>query len=518
LPLFFFKKGISFDALADGELKSALNLLNCTYGLRSHLTKFRIRNVYLNSAYNDVKSEAERLLNNCTSICLLVDGWTSVSKRHFLNVLATTPAPVFMQIIPTNSNRVTAEYQCKVILECLAARGVTIDGFCSDHASVMKKTWKLLASKIPSLVTYGCAAHAIQSLGQSFARLPQYLDSLAKATKVSVYFRTHTQFHGLASLREAQSALYGVETALPIPTATRWHSSHDAVVALVKSQDALRAVVNTETWRHSNEPVQVDLNQILNDFNGFWDLITTYSKITLPIKQLIKFFESDRANLSDLLAGILAFASALKGREDMMKLLTHRCRKAITSWHVAAFLLNHTYVASVSIPSLEATEILCTTCSTICADASMAAISQEVASYLGDINSNSLYPTATSLWNVPFLVHQSPLGWWESTQTRFPLLARLARRLLMFPASAAASERVWSAAGDTLGTRRTRLLPNTLEKLVYIRFNSKLSDKIDASAYECPSELKDLMQNKHKDLLPFVSHLVSVSHSYLCRL
>jgi hypothetical protein len=516
LATFFFKKGISFDALADEDLKDALNLLNCTYKFHSRLSRFRICNEYLTAAYLDVKTRVEASISESSCVCVLVDGWTSAGKSHFLNVVAARPSPVFVQLVPTGSNRVTAEFQCDAILKCLLTRGISMDGFCSDNAAVMKKTWKLLESKQPSLIAYGCAAHSMQSFGKSVAQYHEFTELLSRANRVSVYFSTHTQHHGLATLREAQSLVYHEQRALPLSTDTRWHSSYDSVAALLRSRDALLSVVNSESWRRSSDPTQMELNALINDFNNFWDPISAYCKVTKPIKLLIKMFESDRTHLNDVLPGILALASTLQDRPNLRTLLVSRSKKALTSWHIAAFLLDHVQVRSVSIPSLEATEILSNACQHVNSEATIGDISHEVSVYISQLSDHIQHPHAPSLWTVEYLRHQTPLGWWHATSSRFPLLAKLAIKLLQFPSSAAAAERVWSAAGDTLGNRRTRLLSHRLEKLVYIRFNGQLINQTETSTYKCPDELKSLLAQKCKDVTPFISHLVSVRYDCAC--
>jgi hypothetical protein len=54
-----------------------------------------------------------------------------------------------------------------------------------------------------------------------------------------------------------------------------------------------------------------------------------------------------------------------------------------------------------------------------------------------------------------------PLAWWKINETKFPLLAHLAQRLLSIPVMSAPSERVFSNAGITIAKDRARLLPET---------------------------------------------------------
>ena len=55
----------------------------------------------------------------------------------------------------------------------------------------------------------------------------------------------------------------------------------------------------------------------------------------------------------------------------------------------------------------------------------------------------------------------------------YPKLGRLAKRYLCIPASSSASERIFSDAGNVVTASRNNLKVNNVEKLVYIKENSK---------------------------------------------
>ena len=63
------------------------------------------------------------------------------------------------------------------------------------------------------------------------------------------------------------------------------------------------------------------------------------------------------------------------------------------------------------------------------------------------------------------------LGWWKTQASKLPKLAALARHLLAIPASSAASERVFSAAGCTITARRIALDPATVDSILFVNSN-----------------------------------------------
>lgn len=62
-----------------------------------------------------------------------------------------------------------------------------------------------------------------------------------------------------------------------------------------------------------------------------------------------------------------------------------------------------------------------------------------------------------------------PLAWWKLHQTAFPLMARVARRVLNIPATSGSSERVFSSAGNVISKKRTKLSPDIASTIVFLR-------------------------------------------------
>ena len=60
---------------------------------------------------------------------------------------------------------------------------------------------------------------------------------------------------------------------------------------------------------------------------------------------------------------------------------------------------------------------------------------------------------------------------WRDNRSVLPKMFWLARRILCIPASSAASERVFSAAGRLLEKRRTNLAPDSVNSLLFLNSN-----------------------------------------------
>ena len=68
-------------------------------------------------------------------------------------------------------------------------------------------------------------------------------------------------------------------------------------------------------------------------------------------------------------------------------------------------------------------------------------------------------------------VYNNPLLWWKSKKFTYPILARLARRILSQPATSASSERLFSSAGLTIAKDRASMDPDNAEDVVYLKEN-----------------------------------------------
>lgn len=67
-----------------------------------------------------------------------------------------------------------------------------------------------------------------------------------------------------------------------------------------------------------------------------------------------------------------------------------------------------------------------------------------------------------------------PLQWWRENESRFPVLAFLAKRYLCIPASSAPSERLFSKLNIVVSKRRARLSAERSEQLTFLETNFHL--------------------------------------------
>ena len=68
----------------------------------------------------------------------------------------------------------------------------------------------------------------------------------------------------------------------------------------------------------------------------------------------------------------------------------------------------------------------------------------------------------------------SVLNFWKQNETRWPLLAKIAQKVLGVPASSAEVERMFSWSGHIFSNKRRKMKPKTFEALVFCKLNESL--------------------------------------------
>ena len=65
----------------------------------------------------------------------------------------------------------------------------------------------------------------------------------------------------------------------------------------------------------------------------------------------------------------------------------------------------------------------------------------------------------------------NPLKWWQANESRFPVLSKLAKRLLCIPATSVPAERIFSTSGLIVNKQRASLKPENVDMLVFLNRN-----------------------------------------------
>ena len=92
-------------------------------------------------------------------------------------------------------------------------------GVVTDNARSMKKAWRLIKEKYPTIICYGCAAHGLNLIFCDMIKLETCKNIIKRAKGIIKEFK-----HLLVDLLKAMQKAENVNCTLKLPVKTRWAS------------------------------------------------------------------------------------------------------------------------------------------------------------------------------------------------------------------------------------------------------------------------------------------------------
>ena len=90
---------------------------------------------------------------------------------------------------------------------------------------------------------------------------------------------------------------------------------------------------------------------------------------------------------------------------------------------------------------------------------------------LSNLSATERAKAETSRYVAESTVQEDPLVFWKTNSERYPSLSALARKYLAIPATSVPSERAFSCAGHIVNKKRSCLLPENVQMLVFLAEN-----------------------------------------------
>jgi hypothetical protein len=137
----------------------------------------------MDKIYSQIKTVTQ-MLEQSTSLSMLCDGWSDINNTPILNIIFTTPEPVFYKAVHTQLERHTGKFIFEILNEAIEVVGSEkVHAFVSDNARNMKAAWNLLKEKYQTLIIYGCLAHGLNLLAKDIASLEDFSNIIAHTKK-----------------------------------------------------------------------------------------------------------------------------------------------------------------------------------------------------------------------------------------------------------------------------------------------------------------------------------------------
>jgi hypothetical protein len=476
LANWIFIKGLPLSILQDGELQRIVALANPGYTTLSSLNATNLKSTFLPQHFRATQQQTHEMLAKAPARCILMDGWSGVQRRHAINLLITTPTPYFIKNVYTGESKVTAEYQYSLIHEHIFSMELPIAAICSDFASTMTATWRILRQNHPGILTLGCACHGFQLLGRDIMLEPTFSKVLGEAISVVKYFRSHLRLNGLASLIKFREEISKRLKELALPAPTRWNSHLICAESLIQNRTPLYSLVTSEPWLVGMNAQMREISDIILRAD-FWSSLQHYTRAAAPIRDCIMALQRDDAVLSDIYNCMLylsaSFSTLPVADQYCTTVFQKRFLFMIHPAHLAAYLLDNRYMKVSHVKSTHADTCLEAILRYIMPQLDDAIVTAEVASFTTTI-SLCVVGTPTDFdWLSANRSTLKPLHWWTAAKDVWPNLHRVALILFNLPCSASAAERVWSSADYIISKRRARLGTSTSDQLLSIFWNSK---------------------------------------------
>lgn len=521
MAMHYYATGTSFQRIEDEHLKKAISILRPDQNLLPDRKK--LATSLLDECYDDIKKRVHSHLANSNSMaCLVSDAWSNIKNDPIVNYMATSPkVTMFLESVSTGQQGHNANWIATDITRVIRAYPlVRFAGAVTDNTMANKSAWAKLSLEFPMCYFQGCCSHGLHLLvkdifaatktkkpgalentfpeGYPFESMLWFINDCKDVVK---FFHNH---HAVkAQLQEAQAAagLRALAKAAP----TRWGTIQAMCQSILDSERQLHTIVsarNFVTGTAAQKAERERIKTIISNRN-FVDQLEKCLIILKPIDTLIVKYQSDNVAISEVFPDFHALPEKFKKMFDnhniteselgyLVKLSQQRFQFMYGTAHGLAYLLDPRFLGD-GLPQQQRRALEETLISTPIADDGT--ISEQTKEELytqftaffilasQDKNMNS--------FRYKFLVNRrkTPLEYWLTDGTEWPVLQKVAIRVFSMATSSAASERKFSTFGFIHSKLRNSLRAKSVEKLVYIKSNmSSLSGDCTNNCTDTESE------------------------------
>ncbi|XP_055850488.1 E3 SUMO-protein ligase ZBED1-like [Episyrphus balteatus] len=492
------KQYYPFSMVEDTEFKEFVRMLCPTYQMPSRKT---VSNSLIPRMFSETKAKVQEMLASVESVCVTTDGWTSMTQQSYIGMTvhfiqegleSLVLRSNLLGCIPYDQSH-TSRNLGNLLKSELQAWGLESKVTCvvTDNAANI-----VGAVKANNWSHFPCFAHTLNLvLGEGITILdPQ----LVKIKSIVAFFKRSSR--ATVKLTSMQKELNLPELKLKNSCATRWNSTYDMLVRIVKVKSAVVAVlaienpelncVSTSEWKMLEKAAKV-----FQIFQAITEEISAEKNVTISkVMLMVSAIKNHLSKLSvenhsssefdpaiDHIIGVLS--TSLNTRFKFLDfsvdeklaqatLLDPRFKKFGFA-NVSTYKRCLKELKSKALPLQNSTLTPVAEESNASNQASGTTASRERNSLIWEdfdsrvdyiiANPNQLAATIMEVdkyINEPLIRrNEDPLKWWSDRKHIYPRLYRLVLRRLCIVATSVPCERVFSKAGLTIESRRSSLKP-----------------------------------------------------------
>lgn len=460
----------------------------------------------LGAKYDELIQKAISLFesSDIDGVGLTADLWTSIATQGFIGVTAHFIDSTWeMRSVALASEQMEESHTGVNIAQRLTEIASTfkivekVQGFIHDNAANCNVAARELA-KQHGWNHQPCVGHTLQlSVKEGLTDRP-IAQMLATARRIVGYFnRSSVAMTKLHKTREQQGQK---QLGLVQDCPTRWNSTHAMLERLEKMEMAVTLVLQ-------NEPGCGHLKMSGTQWDMAKDLVKILRPLQIATTVLSAQYQPSISCVFPILHGLKT--EHLASREGDSAIVK-RLKSAIRTDLVARFPDNGNYIlawlASALDPRFKSLTFLSEDNKTAvwkhlgeelkkvtpapdeAADKESAGGNEgEVSALAFLLGSNTTTGAANDESSSELQRYRQelcsvdsgpPLQWWKANCKRFPNLAKVAKKVLAIPATSTPTERLFSTAGLVCHKKRARLLPENVDKLVFLHENRKFLDSV----------------------------------------
>uniref|UniRef100_H2YK66 HAT C-terminal dimerisation domain-containing protein n=1 Tax=Ciona savignyi TaxID=51511 RepID=H2YK66_CIOSA len=486
--------------LVDGRhFKNLMKFLEPAYDLPSRQTFTR----NIESMYSLAKAKLKTKFSSANYIALTMDLWSSCKLEsylgitgHYMEVCGCKPtlrscAIATKEVGEAHTGENIARW-VESVMEDFSVSPQQIVACVTDNGSNMVSSMRILTEK-HGWVHFRCAAHTLQLCIHDCIKQENIKRALGAARHLVQYFRQSPKAMNALKLKYAQTRTendpLGVE--LVMDCLTRWNSSYEMLLRLVKYQLILRIVLRDETVTPRNKASHLELRE------SNWILIQHLVELLEPLKAATAFLEGDQyVSISSVIPVIKGLyekynttlpeedSFIVNFKRDMSESILRRFSTVLSDESSSSITVKNMYRKATFLHPAYKTKYfnrpvasaqLAIQAPALTHTAGVLSLEDILSLGKTDNSSDSGEEDVSITEGINWYLRQKcsqadPLTWWQANQLNSQL-SQLTAKYLIIPATSAPSERCFSSAGLTVSKLRSRLTGKHVEILNFLHIN-----------------------------------------------